>query len=77
MIAATNRVDIIDPAILRPGRLDKILFVPLPNADDRLSIVKTTLRKSPVAENVELESIVDGTEGYSGADLASLVREAA
>lgn len=76
VIAATNRPDIIDPAILRPGRLDKILFVMLPDLKDRLSILKALVKKTPIFE-VDLEDIAEKTEGYSGADLAMIVREAA
>jgi SpoVK/Ycf46/Vps4 family AAA+-type ATPase len=77
VIAATNRPDIIDPAMLRPGRLDKTIYVPLPNEHDRLSILQTLSRKTPVDPEVDLEKIAQATEGYTGADLASLVREAA
>ena len=78
VIAATNRPDIIDPAMLRPGRLDKLLYVPLPTKDDRLSILKTVCRKVPIHENVDLAKIAidQHCEGYSGADLSALVREA-
>jgi ribosome biogenesis ATPase len=78
VIAATNRPDIIDPAMLRPGRLDKLLYVPLPNAIDRLSILKTCCRKVPISDDVNLEEIADSPEceGYSGADLSALTREA-
>lgn len=54
VIAATNRPDIIDPAMLRPGRLDKLLYVPLPSEQDRLSILKTVTRKLPVSKKVDL-----------------------
>ena len=57
IIAATNRPDIIDPAMLRPGRLDKLLYVPLPTPDDRISILKTTVKKVPLADNVDLKKI--------------------
>lgn len=78
IIAATNRPDIIDPAMLRPGRLDKILYVPLPSAEGRLSILRTLVRKSPLSSDVDLAllSAQDKLVGFSGADLASLVREA-
>jgi ribosome biogenesis ATPase len=77
IIAATNRPDIIDPAMLRPGRLDKLHFVPLPNEMDRLSILRTILKKLPLKLKCNLEEIFSGNrlDGYSGADLASLVRE--
>lgn len=78
LIAATNRPDIIDPALLRPGRLDKVLYVPLPDAAGRESILKTLARKSPIAEEVKFECIARDAHcnGLSGADLAALVREA-
>jgi len=77
IIAATNRPDIIDPAMLRPGRLDKLHFVPMPDQDDRLSILNTIIKKLPLKLNCDLEKVFFGKklEGYSGADLASLVRE--
>jgi ribosome biogenesis ATPase len=77
IIAATNRPDIIDPAMLRPGRLDKLLYVPLPDEADRLSILKTVTRKIPMSQEVNLEEISKNSklEGYSGADISMLVRE--
>jgi len=77
VIAATNRPDIIDPAMLRPGRLDRLLFVPLPSDVGRLEILKTHSSKLPLADDVDLKAIAQGAEGFSGADLAALVREAA
>lgn len=78
VIAATNRPDIIDPAMLRPGRLDRILYVPLPTPEGRLSILQTLVRKAPLDSDVNLYEIASHpkTTGFSGADLASLVREA-
>jgi len=78
VIAATNRPDIIDPAMLRPGRLDKLLYVPLPSKDDRLSILKTCTKKLPMSNDIELRLIAhsESCEGFSGADLSGLVREA-
>ena len=78
VIAATNRPDIIDPAMLRPGRLDKLLYVPLPNPDDRLQILKTCCKKVPLDEDVNLDKIANSPllEGFSGADLSALTREA-
>ena len=78
VIAATNRPDIIDPAMLRPGRLDKLLFVPLPTKDERLQILKAQTRKVPIAEDVQMKSVAysEKCEGFSGADLSALVREA-
>ncbi|KAH8380026.1 hypothetical protein KR009_008538 [Drosophila setifemur] len=79
ILAATNRPDIIDPAILRPGRLDTILYVGLPEQSERAEILKATTKngKRPVlAEDVDLEEIAAQTEGYTGADLAGLVKQA-
>merc|ERR1712151_1004251 len=75
-IAATNRPDIIDPAMLRPGRLDRLVFVPLPSVAGRLEILGAHTRKLPLV-NVDLPGLAGDTDGFSGADLASLVREAA
>jgi len=81
VIAATNRPDMIDPAMCRPGRLDKLLYVDLPSADERVEIVRTMLRKVPLSTHMPVESDVEGLvrgrgDGYSGADLAAVVREA-
>ena len=78
VIAATNRPDIIDPAMLRPGRLDKLLYVPLPSKEDRNQILNTICRKVPLSNEVDLKkiSLDPQCEGYSGADLSALVREA-
>lgn len=78
VIAATNRPDIIDPAMLRPGRLDKLLYVALPVASDRLSILTTLTKKSRLDASVSLSAIAHDPrcEGFSGADLSALVREA-
>ncbi|CDW86238.1 ribosome biogenesis atpase rix7 [Stylonychia lemnae] len=78
VIAATNRPDIIDPAMLRPGRLDKLLYVPLPTKEDRHQILQTITRSLPIQDDVELTQIAYSQEcsGYSGADLSALVREA-
>jgi ribosome biogenesis ATPase len=77
IIAATNRPDIIDPAMLRPGRLDKLQYVPLPNQNDRLSIMMTICRRLSLSQEIDLENISKHPrlEGFSGADLASLIRE--
>lgn len=61
IIAATNRPDIIDPAMLRPGRLDKLLYVPLPSSDDRVSILKTCVKNVPLAEDVDLVKIANSS----------------
>ncbi|KAH6588021.1 hypothetical protein BASA50_010885 [Batrachochytrium salamandrivorans] len=79
VIAATNRPDMIDPAMMRPGRLDKTLYVDLPNKSERFEILKTLTRKTPLSSSLDLHMISEDPrcEGLSGADLASLVREAA
>ncbi|AFH42351.1 CDC48 family AAA ATPase [Fervidicoccus fontis] len=76
VIAATNRPDIIDPALLRPGRLEKLIYIPPPDKDDRLEILKIHTKKMPLASDVDLERIAEITEGYTGADIEALVREA-
>ncbi len=76
VLAATNRLDIIDPGLLRPGRFDKIIYIGPPNKDARLKILKVHTRKMPLAEDVNLDSIAERTKNYSGADLENLVREA-
>ena len=76
VIAATNRPDIIDPALLRPGRFDRLIYVPQPDEKTRLEILKTHVRNMPL-KGVSLEKIAKNTEGYSGADLEAVVNEAA
>jgi len=76
VIAATNRPDIIDPALLRPGRFDRLIEIGLPDEQGRLSILKIHATKKPLAKDVSLEDIAKKTEGYSGADLSSIVNEA-
>ncbi|WP_297521194.1 CDC48 family AAA ATPase [Thermococcus sp.] len=77
VIAATNRPDILDPALLRPGRFDRLILVPAPDEKVRLEILKVHTRRVPLAEDVDLRELAKKTEGYSGADLEALVREAA
>jgi cell division protease FtsH len=77
VIAATNRPDVLDPALLRPGRFDRQVFVPLPDIRGREQILKVHMRKVPVDNDVDPEIIARGTPGFSGADLANLVNEAA
>ena len=77
VIAATNRPDVLDPALLRPGRFDRQVVVPLPDVRGREQIVKVHMRALPLAENVKPEIIARATPGFSGADLANLVNEAA
>jgi cell division protease FtsH len=77
MMAATNRPDILDPALLRPGRFDRQVVVPLPEAEERLSILKVHCKDKKVGPDVDLHLVARGTPGMSGADLANLVNEAA
>ncbi len=77
IIAATNRPDVLDPALLRPGRFDRQVVVPLPDIRGREQILKVHMRKVPYASNVNAKVIARGTPGFSGADLANLVNEAA
>lgn len=79
VVGATNRPDILDPAMCRPGRLDKLLYVDLPTPDERVEILKTLTRKTPLGPDVDVELIArnERADGFSGADLSALVREAA
>ena len=77
MIAATNRPDILDPALLRPGRFDRQIVVPLPDLDERLPILQVHCKGKRIGPDVDLELVARGTPGMSGADLANLVNEAA
>ena len=77
LIAATNRPDVLDPALLRPGRFDRQVFVPNPDLNGRKKILEVHARRVPLADNVDLEVIARGTPGFSGADLENLVNEAA
>jgi len=77
VIAATNRPDVLDPALLRPGRFDRQVVVPLPDVRGREQILKVHMRKVPIADDVRPSIIARGTPGFSGADLANLVNEAA
>src|SRR5215218_10238019 len=72
VIGATNRPDIIDTALLRPGRFDRLLYVPSPDKESRVQIIKIHTRKKPLADDVNVEQLADHTEGYTGADIASL-----
>lgn len=76
IIGATNRPDIIDSAILRPGRLDQLIYIPLPDEPSRISILKANLRKTPVAKEVDLQYLAKVTNGYSGADLTEICQRA-
>ena len=77
VIAATNRPDVLDPALLRPGRFDRQVIVPLPDIRGREQILKVHMRKVPLAQNVDAHVLARGCPGFSGADLANLVNEAA
>ena len=77
VLAATNRVDILDPALLRPGRFDRQVYVGLPDIKGREEILKVHARNKPLAEDVELAEIARGTAGFTGADLENLLNEAA
>ena len=75
-IGATNRPEILDEALVRPGRLDQMIYIPLPDLPARISIFKANLRKSPVAKNVSFDTLGRVTEGFSGADLAEVCKRA-
>lgn len=77
IIAATNRPDLIDRALMRPGRLDRIVYVQLPDADTRSEIFRIKLAKIPVSADVKIDELVDLTEGYSGAEIEAVCKEAA
>jgi len=77
IVGATNRPDIIDPAIKRPGRLDQVIFIDLPDFPARISIFKACLRKSPLDPTVDLAHLAENTSGYSGADIAGICKSAA
>jgi cell division protease FtsH len=77
LVAATNRPDVLDPALLRPGRFDRRVVVGVPDVKGREKILKVHVRKTPIADNVDLSVIARGTPGFAGADLANLVNEAA
>ena len=76
IIGATNRPDIIDPALLRPGRLDQLIYIPLPDEDSRHQIFKAAMRKSPVAKDVDLRALAKYTQGFSGADITEICQRA-
>jgi transitional endoplasmic reticulum ATPase len=77
VIGATNRPDILDNAVTRPGRLDQLIYIPLPDLGSRLSVFKANLRKSPVAPDVDLDKLAKATEGFSGADITEICQRAA
>jgi len=77
IIGATNRLDIVDPAILRPGRFDRIIHVPIPDAKGRINILKIHTKKKPLAQDVDLEKLVELTDGFTGAEIAAIANSAA
>jgi len=77
IIGATNRPDQIDPALLRPGRLDQLIYIPLPDDPSRVSILAAALKKSPIAPEVDLGYLAKMTPGFSGADLTEICQRAA
>ena len=76
VIAATNRPDKLDPALLRPGRFDRLVYVPPPDASCRAAILKVLLRKTPLALDVDITSLAAQCESYTGADLSGVCRAA-
>merc|ERR1712183_919893 len=76
IIGATNRPDIIDTALMRPGRLDQLIYIPMPDYDSRLSILRATLRKSPVSKEVDLAYLASQTDKFTGADLTEICQSA-
>ncbi|MDF2957922.1 MAG: AAA+-type ATPase [Candidatus Alkanophagales archaeon MCA70_species_1] len=77
IIAATNRPDLVDPALLRPGRFDRLIYIPAPNREERKKIFEVHLRGKPLADDVNLDELARRTEGYVGADIEAICREAA
>lgn len=77
VIGATNRPDLVDPALLRPGRMGRLVYVPPPDAEARAAILRAAAKNTPLGAGVDLDAVAADTDGYSGADLAALVREAA
>merc|ERR1712130_60967 len=76
IIGATNRPDIIDTALMRPGRLDQLIYIPMPDYDSRLSILRSILRKSPVSKEVDLAYLASQTDKFTGADLTEICQTA-
>ena len=77
VLGATNRPELIDPALLRPGRLERLVYVPPPDAAARGAILRATSRNTPLADDIDLDEVAESLEGYSAADCAALIREAA
>jgi len=76
IIGATNRPDVIDPAVLRPGRLDQLIYIPLPDEKSRVNILKAALRKSPISDDVDISFLAKSAHGFSGADLTEICQRA-
>merc|ERR1711920_679051 len=76
IVGATNRPDIIDTALMRPGRLDQLIYIPMPDFDSRLGILRATLRKSPVSKDVDLSYLASQTDKFTGADLTEICQSA-
>merc|ERR1712176_81624 len=72
VIGATNRPDILDPAVIRPGRLDQLIYIPLPDLKSRAAIFKSCLRKAPLDPSIDIEVLAKSTNGFSGADIAEV-----
>merc|ERR1719329_533529 len=77
IIGATNRPDIIDLALMRPGRLDQLIYIPMPDYESRLSVLRSVLRKTPVSKDVDLQYLAAQTEKFTGADLTEICQRAA
>lgn len=77
VLGATNRPELIDPALLRPGRMERLVYVPPPDTDARAAILRSAARNTPQANNVDLDALAAELDGYSAADCAALIREAA
>ena len=77
VIAATNRPDMLDSAVMRPGRLDQLVYLPLPDAASRLAILKSCTRKSPMADDVDLDKLSEEMDGFSGADITEVCQRSA
>ena len=76
VIGATNRPDIIDPAVIRPGRLDQLIYIPLPDLESRKSIFQAALRKAPLDPSIDIEVLARSTHGFSGADITEICTSA-
>lgn len=77
VVGATNRPELVDPALLRPGRLERLIYVPPPDAEARGQILRAAARNTPLADDVDLDALAARLDGYSAADCAALIREAA